>query len=216
MIQQKQFFFSRMRSLPKLTISYGDYSLRQHNTVEYLKCYLDSKLNGESMTRTILKKINTKLNFLWRQSNYLKYSSRRWLCNALIQPHFLYGCTSWYPLLCKALKTKLQIAQNKCIRFCLEIPPRCHINPSHFKKINWLSVKRRVELCTSTTFFKYWKRIAPSYLKDMFMPSLNNSNTRSQKELDMSLCRTIKGQNSMSLFGPKIWYKLSLKIKTTA
>ena len=40
------------------------YSLKQHNTVEYLRCYLDSDLNGESMTLRILKRINTKLIFL--------------------------------------------------------------------------------------------------------------------------------------------------------
>ena len=40
---------------------------------------------------------------------------RRLLCNTLIQPHFDYGCKSWYPLLSKALKTKLKVAQNKCI-----------------------------------------------------------------------------------------------------
>ena len=115
-----------MKSPPKVSISYGDYSLKQHNTVEYLGCYLDSNLNGESMARRVLKKINTKLNFLWRQSNYWNYSLRRLLCNALIQPHFDYGCTSWYPLLSKALKTKLQIPQIKFIRFCLELPPRGH------------------------------------------------------------------------------------------
>ena len=49
---------------PLLCISYGDYSLKQHNTVEYLGCYLDSNLNGESMARRVLKKINPKLNFL--------------------------------------------------------------------------------------------------------------------------------------------------------
>ena len=114
----------------------------------------------------------------------MNYSSRRLLCNALIQPHFDYGCTSWYPLLSNGLKTKLQIAQNKCIRFCLELPPRGHINLSHFRKINWLPVERRVELCTSFTFSKYWKRIAPSFLNDIFMPSLNNYNTRSQMALN--------------------------------
>ena len=79
-----------MKSPQKLSITYGDYSLKQRNTVEYLGYYLDSNLNGES----------------------------------------------WYPLLSKALKTKLQIAQNKCIRFCLELPLYYHISPSHFKKIN--------------------------------------------------------------------------------
>ena len=91
----------------------------------------------------------------------------------------------------------LQILQNKCIHFYLEHPPCRHINPSHFRKINWLSVKRRVELCTYTTVFKYWKGIAPSYLNDMFMPSLNNYNTRSQMESDISLFRAIKGQKGM-------------------
>ena len=119
-----------MECPPKLSISYRDYSLKQHSTAEYLRCYLDSNLNRESMARRVLKKINTKLNLFWTQSNYLNYSSRRLLCNALIQPHFDYRCTLWYPLLSKTLKTTLQIAQNKGIQFGLEPPPRGHINPS--------------------------------------------------------------------------------------
>ena len=48
---------------------------------------LSYDLNGESEARGVVKKINSKPNFLWRQSNYLTYSSRRLLCNALIQTH---------------------------------------------------------------------------------------------------------------------------------
>ena len=48
-----------------------DYYLKQQKTVDYLECYLDSNLNRESMVRRVLKKINTKLNLLLRQSNYL-------------------------------------------------------------------------------------------------------------------------------------------------
>ena len=88
------------------------------------------------------------------------------------------------------------------------------INGSHFRKINWLPVERRVELCTSTTVFKYWKGIAPSYLNAMFMPSLNNYNTRWQMTSEIPLCRTIKGQKGMSFLGPKIWNKISSNIKT--
>ena len=49
-------------------------------TIQYCRifgCYLDSSLNGEWIVHIVLKKINTKLNFLWRQSNYFNYSSRR-------------------------------------------------------------------------------------------------------------------------------------------
>ena len=37
------------------------------------------------------------------------------------------------------------------------------------------------------------------------MPSLNNYNTGSQMALDIPLCRTNKGQKSMSFLGPKFW-----------
>ena len=121
-----------MKSPPKLSI-YGDYSLKQHGTVEYLGCCLDSNLNGESMASRVLKKINTKLNFLLRQRNCLNYSFRRFLCNALIQPHLDYGCTSWYPFLCKAFKTKLQIAQ---VHTFLLGAPASWSNPSHCFRLN--------------------------------------------------------------------------------
>ena len=45
--KSKTFFFSRMKSQPKLSISYGDHLLKQRGTVEYLECYLDFNLNGE-------------------------------------------------------------------------------------------------------------------------------------------------------------------------
>ena len=61
--------------------------------------------------------------------------------------------------------------------------------------------------------FKYWQGIASSCLNDMFMPSVNNHNTRSQIALDIPLCRTIKGQKNIPFLGPKIWNK---NIKTAA
>ena len=72
-----------------------DYPLKQHKTVEYLRCYLDSDLNEYSMARKVLIKISTKLNLLLRTNNYLNYLFRRLLYNALIQANFDNGCTSW-------------------------------------------------------------------------------------------------------------------------
>ena len=63
---------------------------------------------------------------------------------------------------------------------------------------------------------KYWKGIALYCLNDIFMPSLNNYNTRSQMTLDIPLCRTNKGQRCMSFLGPKTWNMLSSNIKAAA
>lgn len=52
----KFFFLSWKETPPKLNISCGDYSLKQHNTVEYIGCYRDSNLNGEPMARKVFKR----------------------------------------------------------------------------------------------------------------------------------------------------------------
>ena len=89
-------------------ISFAGCSIKQHDTVEYLGCQLDSKLSGELLTSKVLRKINAKLKFLYRESIYLIPALRRLLCNVLIQAHFDCGCSSWFPLLKKNLKIKLQ------------------------------------------------------------------------------------------------------------
>ena len=72
----------------KSYISFTGYSIKQHDTVEYLACQLDSKLSGEALASKILRKINPKLKFLYRKSRYLTSTLRRLLSNALIQPRF--------------------------------------------------------------------------------------------------------------------------------
>jgi len=99
----------------------------QHSKVSYLGCILDENLNGESMALNVIKKINMRLMFLYRKNKFLTPQLRRMLCNALIQPHFDYACTAWYANLNSNLLKKLQIMQNKCIRFCLQLDNRSHM-----------------------------------------------------------------------------------------
>ena len=121
------------------------------------------------------------------QYKYLRPRLKGLLRNALIQSLFYYGCTSWFPLLYKNLKHKLLTTQNKYMRRCLNLSLRSHIGAAYFKKINWLPVSERVESCIATTVFKYWNRIVPSYINDMFKPSYKRYNTRSQMALDIPL-----------------------------
>ena len=189
----KSILFTRSKTPEKLNISFQYHSIRQYNCVEYLGCFLDYNLNGEAMARKILKKINDKLKFLYRQADFLNPSCKRLLCNALIQPYFDYDCTSWYPLLNKAFKKRFQTTQNKCIRYCLDLPSRSHMSATHCRKINWLPVDLRVELCTATSVYKYRNQLASSYFNDIFTPSLNRYNTRSQMALNIPLRKTALG-----------------------
>ena len=52
---------------------------------------------GANLSRETLalKNINAKLQFSYRQNEFLIPKLCRLLCNSLIQPHFDYACISW-------------------------------------------------------------------------------------------------------------------------
>ena len=117
----------------------------------YLGCVLGECRTGESMAIQACTKVTSKLKFLYRKNKFLSKDLRRLLCNALIQPHFDYACAAWYPNLNKKYKNKLQVLQNKCIRFCLQLDNIEHIGTEHFDKICWLS----------TSVFKFFPEMCP-------------------------------------------------------
>ena len=91
--------------------------------------------------------------------------------------------------------------------------PRPHIDLSHFRRINWLSVSDRVEYCIANTAFKYWSGIVPGYVHEMFKPSLCRYSARSQMPLYIPLRKTNTGQKSLPFSGSKIWSKIGSSIK---
>ena len=127
--------------------------IKSFQIVEYLGCYLDANLFKESLAVKPLKKINSKLNFSYRQSELLNPKLRRLLSNFLNQPHFDYVCVSWYLLVSKKIRKKKEAIQHKRIRFCLKLNSRHHIGAKEFEKINWLQTKRK---CRTTRCHKYF------------------------------------------------------------
>ena len=87
----------------------------------YLGCLLDEIMSGEPMALKVMNKINVKLKFLYWKNRFLSTELQKMLCNVLIQPNFDYACPAWYANLTEKTKTKMQIMQNKCIRFCLRM-----------------------------------------------------------------------------------------------
>ena len=148
----KCILFGTKKQLKKhinLNMKYVTVHIKQYHTVSYLGYVLDENLSGEPMALQVIKKINTRLRFLYRKNRFLSLPLRRLLCNAIIQPHFDYGCSAWYPSLNKSLKKKLQTLQNKCISFCSNLNNRDHIGSTEFEKINWLPINDRFEQCIS-------------------------------------------------------------------
>ena len=96
----------RLKQDNNLDIRYSTVHIKQYHTVTYLGCVLDENLSGEPMALQVIKKINTRLRFLYRKNRFLFQTLCKLLCNAIMQPHFDYACSAWYPNLNKSLKKK--------------------------------------------------------------------------------------------------------------
>ena len=166
----------------------------------------------------VINKINSRLRFLYRQNRYLNTSLRRLLCNAMIQPFFDYACNAWYPNLNKKLKTRLQAAQNKCIRFCLKVNDRSSIKSKEFEKINWLPVHERISQCSLCNVYKFFANKCPEYFDELFFPQeTNRINTRySYQKLTLPKRTTNTGQKALSYTGPSLWNNLDKNLKTSS
>ena len=93
-------------------------------------------MSGEALVLNVIHKINNKLKFISRKNVFLTLKLRRLLFNTLIQPHFDYACSAWYPNLTKKLKHRIQKTQNKCIRFCLQLDKLKHVSHEEFQRLN--------------------------------------------------------------------------------
>ena len=97
------------------------------------------------------------------------------------------------------------MAQNKCIKFCLNPNSRAHIGVKEFKTVHWLPTKERFEQCTAAKVFKFFDDAAPPYMLEMFLPvSQSRVTLKSKKELIQPFRKSNAGQNGLSYLGPKI------------
>ena len=127
-------FASKQKNIRQLNIRYKHANVKQHSQVICPGCVLGETVSGEPMARKVINKINSKLRFLYRKNRYVTKELHRMLCSAFIQPHFDYVCPAWYPNLNEKTKKKIQMMQNKCIRFCLKLD-KMHIGPSIWKSL---------------------------------------------------------------------------------
>ena len=101
-----------------------------------------------------MKKINCKPNYFFRKKHFLTPRLRRFLCNTLVQSHFDYACTAWYPSI-KKMKNVIQTTQSKFVQFCMNLDKTAHTSQNEFKKSNWLPISDRINHCVLSTTFKF-------------------------------------------------------------
>ena len=114
-----------------------------------------------------------------------------------------------------SLKTKLQTTQNSCIRYCLGLKDRSHIEKNEFEKINWLQVSNRVDQCLAVTAFNFKNDLYPKYMGDIYSLRIS-PNIRTLGSADSFVVPIYKieiARKSISYLGSKIWNDLNQDMK---
>ena len=111
----------RLKSQSILSITCKDTFTEAKNRIllKYLAVVLEQCLSGANMATFVIQKANARLKFLYRKRKFLNLTNKKLLAMSLIQCHFDYACSFWYPGLSKVVKNKLQVTQNKIIWFVL-------------------------------------------------------------------------------------------------
>lgn len=206
----------KLKNINDFQVKCEDTIIKNVKSVKYLGLTLDADLSGESIVSNILKKAGGRLKFLYRNSNILNSKARKTLCSALIQCYFDYSCSSWYMGLNKGSKQKLQIMQNKMIRFILKLGSRSHIGCNELEKVNMLNVSNRVKQIKLNHVYKIWKRTSPEYMMENFNKisdtELRNCTRASTNNFFLP---RVKGNCTSTFFytGIKNWNSLPAEIK---
>ena len=135
---------------------------------------------------------------------------------SLIQCHFDYACSFWYPGLSKVLKNNLQVTQNKIIRFVLNMDSRAHVGSEVFKSLRWLPVSKRVDQIILNHVFKVKSGQSPDYMAEHFIlaSSIHSYGTRFRETGCFSIPK-VKGfgKKSFRYNGCVLWNELPGDIK---
>ena len=154
--------------------------VKRVSSVRYLGVMLDENFKGDVQALSVIKKVASRLGFLYRSASLLDFNSRRVICMSLVQPCLDYCIVSWYVGLSDKLKRRLDVLQRKMVRYVYGWGPRSHVGTGALRELGWLLIPDRVRYFALLHIFRIRKGSAPSYLRQGFarVSVVHNHQTR--------------------------------------
>ena len=204
----------RLQTSNKLHVVCNGSDIESDVEVTYLGVNLDQSLSGSSIVNKIVTKCNNKIKFLYRNARSFDPQTKGMLASALVQCHFDYACSMWFSCVSSTSRKRLQIIQNKLIRFILGISTRSHIGYREFSSSNMLPVEYRVTQLKLNHMFNIVHGSAPEYLKNNINITREPAhNTRSGSFACYIPNVKSFGIKSFLFTGSKLWNSLSHSIQ---
>ena len=211
--------FGPKRKLKKVTnfeVKCNNHIIKSQPKLKYLGIDIDQHLSGESTVNSIIKKVNSRLKFMYRKANCLSRETRKTLSMALIQCHFDYSCSSWYAGVSQKNKNSLQVAQNKTVRFINNMGPRSSVGRPELASVGFLCVEDRVKQLRLGHAHKIYYNKCPHYLKENFIKVSEHHTYNTRSSHSNFVVPKIRGVDSTSFFYTAIndWNTLPNDLKT--
>jgi len=209
----------RLKQHDSISVTCAGNTIGSKSCVKYIGIDLDQSLSGDHIVDKVVNKSNAKIKFLYRQARNVNLETKKLLTSALIQCHYDYAASSWYSGLTKRNKRRLQISQNKLIRFLLNAPPRTHIGPTEFRQVNMLPVDLRVTQLKLNHVYNIINNSAPNYLTSSFTlrTSLHNNNHNTRSGSLSLVIPSVKSFGGTSFFytGAKLWNDVPIQTQSS-
>ena len=139
------------------------------------------------------------------------------VCMAMIQSRKDYASNFYYHGLPKFLQSRLQVVQNKMIRYVLNYSNRTHLVANDFNEDKWMSIENRIKYLATSHVFNCIDEQAPEYLQ--VFERVNESHHYNTRHSVNALILPNVGSYGMKSFhyiGAKIWNSLPDEIQTTS
>lgn len=134
------------------------------NEVKNLGLLLDSDLRFKSHITSCIRKAYCNLKLLYNNKDFLNTKLKTILCNSLVLSQFNY-CDIIYGFCMDARdKSRIQVLQNRCLRFIFGISRFQHSISYKLAELKWLNMENRRLLHAACFYHKLLNCQSPPYL----------------------------------------------------
>lgn len=197
----------KKKNVNHLELVLAGQKIEQCTEAKYLGIMLDEFLTFTSHTFYIVKKVNARINLMYRLSKFISDYTTVLIYKSMIAPYFDYCSTLLLNINDECMKM-LQKCQNRAMRIILRVdrytPIRCMLDALCF-----LSIEERVQFNVCVFVYKMTNNLMPEYLNRIAVNYDHRYSTRYKNRLMIQRTRTKTADKSINMTGFSLFNKLS-------
>ena len=186
---------AKIKDLVLPPIKINNKNIKRETTVRNLGITFNETMSWDSEINKCISKGYGKLKQAYRCKKILNNQSKKIIVQSYLQSQFNYSAIILQNL-SKAQMYRIQLFQNTCVRFILNLRKYDHISEG-FKSLNFLNMEKLRELQSLTLMHKILNNKAPTYLCEKITYQGDNHEhlTRTRSKIRCTRSKTNFGHN---------------------